>query len=188
MSSDPKPSSSKSFTFAEPSPIKVGPQDYGTEDGSGVAQFTFCLPEEVVCSSLSISKEPSPVLTSSTTDISSSYNKMPDITAQMSYAKNPLTLRSGRKCSFKKEIKNPEFIQKIHILKISFLTKFTITKSQFSHNSQDSHFQNSHFQNPHFSQNSRFQNLVFHKIHIFQTSNLREFQDKKLGFLQFNFL
>ena len=74
---------------------------------------------------------------------------------------------------------------KIHILKLSFLTKFTILKS-------------------HFSQNSQYQNLIFHKIHIFkmwfftkftfsgplflyqillfQTSNSREFLGKELVF------
>ena len=63
---------------------------------------------------------------------------------------------------------------KIHILKISLFTKFTISK-------------------PHFSQNSPFQNLIFHKIHIlkisfftknhiFQTSNSR-FLDKKFVFV-----
>ena len=52
---------------------------------------------------------------------------------------------------------------KIHVLKLWFFTKFTIPKS-------------------HFWQNSQFQNLIFHKIHIFQTSNSKEFSDKKLGF------
>ena len=34
----------------------------------------------------------------------------------------------------------------------------------------------------HFSQNSHFQNLIYQKIHIFQTSNSREFMDKMLVF------
>ena len=84
--------SNKSFTFAVPSPVKVQLGPDIQEDGNGVAQFTFCLPEEVVGSSF-LSKEPSPVLTS-TTDIST-YNKLPDITAQMSHTKNPMTLRTG---------------------------------------------------------------------------------------------
>jgi len=84
--------SNKSFTFAVPSPVKVQLGPDIQEDGNGVAQFSFCLPEEVVGSSF-LSKEPSPVLTS-TTDIST-YNKLPDITAQMSHTKNPMTLRTG---------------------------------------------------------------------------------------------
>ena len=55
------------------------------------------------------------------------------------------------------------FCPKIHILKISVLTKFTFLKS-------------------HLSQNSQFQSLIFDKIHIFQASNSREFLDKKLIF------
>jgi len=84
--------SNKSFTFAVPSPVKVQLGPDIQEDGNGVAQFSFCLPEEVVGSSF-LSKETSPVL-SSTTDIST-YNKLPDITAQMSHTKNPMTLRTG---------------------------------------------------------------------------------------------
>ena len=45
---------------------------------------------------------------------------------------------------------------KIHILKISFLTKFTISKS-------------------HFSQNSHFQSLILDKIHIFKASFFTKF-------------
>ena len=60
---------------------------------------------------------------------------------------------------------------KIHILKISFFSKFTLSKS-------------------HFSQNSHFQNLIFHKILIFKilifpnskTEITREF----LGYLLIN--
>ena len=37
------------------------------------------------------------------------------------------------------------------------------------------------------SKNSHFQSLIFDKIHIFQTSNSREFLDKMLGFLQIFF-
>ena len=52
-------------------------------------------------------------------------------------------------------IENPNF-HKIHILKISFFTKFTISKS-------------------HFLQNSHFQNLIFHKIHISKISFFTKF-------------
>ena len=38
------------------------------------------------------------------------------------------------------------------------------------------------FSKPHFCQNSHFPNLIFNKIHIFQTSNSREFLDKMLVF------
>ena len=85
--------SNKSFTFAAPSPVKVQLENPEEDVGrNGVAKFSFCLPEEVVGSSF-LSKETSPVL-SSTTDIST-YNKLPDITAQMSHTKNSLTRRSG---------------------------------------------------------------------------------------------
>ena len=45
---------------------------------------------------------------------------------------------------------------KIHILKVSYSTKFTIS-------------------NFHFSQNLHFQNLIFQKIHIFKVSLLTKF-------------
>ena len=64
---------------------------------------------------------------------------------------------------------------KVHILKISLVTKFTFSKS-------------------YFPQNSYFQNLIFHKVHIFKISlftkftilmlNSMEFLDKKNGFAQ----
>ena len=54
---------------------------------------------------------------------------------------------------------------KIHILRISFLTKFTILKS-------------------HFSQNSHFQNLIFHKIHNFKISFFTKFTFSKYHFRQ----
>ena len=78
---------------------------------------------------------------------------------------------------------------KIHIFKVSFLTKFTFSKSHFSKNShfqsvifdkihifKISFFTKFTFSNSHFSQNSHFQ------IPIFQTWNSKEFLDKKLGF------
>ena len=52
---------------------------------------------------------------------------------------------------------------KIHILKISFFTKFTISifKSSF--------FTKITFSKYHFWQKSHFQNIIFHKIHIHKT-------------------
>ena len=53
---------------------------------------------------------------------------------------------------------------KIHIFKISFLTKFTISRY-------------------HFSQNSQFQNHIFHKIYIFKVSFFTKFTFFKHQFL-----
>ena len=52
---------------------------------------------------------------------------------------------------------------KIHILKVAFLTKFTISK-------------------PHFSQNSHFQNRIFDKIHNFKVTFLTKFTISKSHF------
>ena len=92
---------------------------------------------------------------------------------------------------------NHYFIQKIHNLKISFLTKFTITKPHFS---QNSHFENLIFDKihnfnvsfltkftftrSHFWQNSHFWNLIFDKIHIFEISTLTKFTFLKSHFWQ----
>ena len=54
---------------------------------------------------------------------------------------------------------------KIHIIKPSFFTKFTISKS-------------------HFSQNSQFHNLIFHKIHNFKISFFTKFTISKSHFSQ----
>ena len=72
-------------------------------------------------------------------------------------------------------------LNKIHILKVPFLTKITFSKSHFW---QNSHFQNLIFDKihifkisfltkftlskSHFWKNSHFQNIIFHKIHIFK--------------------
>ena len=52
---------------------------------------------------------------------------------------------------------------KIHILKISFFTKFTFSKSHFFHKI---HILKISI----FSQNSHFRSLIFHKVHIFKVS------------------
>ena len=51
-------------------------------------------------------------------------------------------------------------LDKIHIFKISILTKFTFLKA-------------------HFSQNSHLWNPFYHKIHIFEASNSRKVLDQK---------
>ena len=69
--------------------------------------------------------------------------------------------------------KNPKINPKIHILKTSFLTKFTFQSLIFHkiRNFKISFFTKFTFSKTHFGQNSQFQSLIFHKIHIFQTSN-----------------
>ena len=73
-----------------------------------------------------------------------------------------------KKCTTHTGAKSPiqpkiHIFDRIHIFKVSFSTKSTFLESDFS-------------------QNSHFQNLIFHRIHIFQTSNSREFWDKKFVF------
>ena len=85
----------------------------------------------------------------------------------------------GQKYTFYPKIHNFQNLicDKIHIFKISFMTKFTFSKSHFSQHSQFQSliFTKFTFSNSHFSQNSQFQNLIFHKIHIFETSFFTKF-------------
>ena len=60
--------------------------------------------------------------------------------------------------------KNPKINPKIHILKTSFLTKFTFLKS---HSWQISHFENLIFHKIHISEISIFTKFTFLKISIF---------------------